>query len=109
MFIKDYLHQIEAAAFNVFCQLGRGQQQAIYKQKLIEEFTQQGVPMVDFTNEIRINETIIIQVFATPSLKPIVEDKFTNHLTSTNTELGYIVNFGLSTQVLRKFKRDRII
>lgn len=107
--IKDYLHQIEAAAFNVFCQLGRGQNQTTYKQKLIEEFTQQGLPMTDFTNEILINETIIVQVLATPSLKPIVEDTFTNQLTLTNTELGYIVNFGLSPQVLRKFKRDRII
>lgn len=109
MFIKDYLHQIEAAAFNVFCQLGRGQQSATYKQKLIEEFAQRGVPITDFSNEIRINETIIVKVLAAPSLKPMMEVAFTNQLTLTNTELGYIVNFGLSTQVLRKFKRDRII
>lgn len=109
MYIKNYLHQIEAAAFNVFCQLGRGQKQATYKQCLIEEFTQRGVPVTDFMNEIRINETIIVRVLATTSLKPIAEIEFTNRLTLTNTELGYIVNFGLDTQVLRKFKRDRVI
>lgn len=109
MFIKDYLHQIEAAAFNVFCRLGRGQKPAMYKQCLIEEFTQRGVPMTDFTNEIRINETVIVQVLATEKLKPMVEIAFTNQLTSTNTALGYIVNFGLTTEVLRKYKRDRVI
>lgn len=109
MFIKDYLHQIEASAFNVFYQLGQGQQPAKYKECLIEEFIQRGVPMMDFTNEIRINETIIVKVLATPDLKPMVETAFTNQLTLTNTALGYIINFGLSTQVLRKFKRDRVI
>ena len=108
MFIKDYLHQIEAAAFTVYCQLGRGQKQATYKEALITEFTQRGLPMTD-TNDICINETVIVEVFATPKLKTFVEDKFTNRLTLTNTELGYIVNFGLGTQVLRKFKRDRVI
>lgn len=109
MFIKDYLHHIEAAAFNVFCRLGRGKSPSTYKQLLIEEFITRGVPMKDFTNEIRVNDSILVQVFAKSKLDAILENEFVNQLTSTNTELGYIINFGLSTQVLRKFKRDRFI
>jgi GxxExxY protein len=124
MRINTYKHQIEAATYEVFHQLGRGLNKAIYHKAFTDALISKGLAVTtgkifkikcadifvgDYIADVCINENIVIQVMAAIELKAIEETKLTNHLTMMKLEFGYLINFGQTAEVKGKFRMDRLI
>lgn len=123
MRINTYRHQIEAAAYAVFCQLGQGLGKADYHKALVNELINNGLAVTtsksfnifssnvvvgNYVADICIGENIVIQVMAAETLKEVEEAKLTNYLTRLQLESGYLINFGEIPEVRHKFKKDRL-
>ncbi len=124
MRINNFKHQIEWATYEVFRELGRGLNRAIYLQALKNALMTKGLSVtaaktfnITCENEIVgayvadlcISEVVVIQVMAAETVKESEENTLTNQLTLVRLELGYLINFGNTPEIKTKFRRDRPI
>jgi GxxExxY protein len=123
MRMNTYKHQIEAAAYVVSWQLGQGLGKADYHKAFVNELINNGLSITisksfnifssnvivgNYVADICIGENIVVQVMAVEILKEIEEAKLTNYLTRLQFEFGYLINFGQTTEVRHKFRKDRV-
>jgi GxxExxY protein len=123
MRINTYKHQIEAATYAVFRQLGQGLGQAVYHKAFVNELINKGLAITtgksfnifysnvvidSFVADICIGENIIVQIMAVEELKAVEETKLTNHLTRLKLDFGYLINFGQTADIKHKFRMDRV-
>ncbi|MDD4428837.1 MAG: GxxExxY protein [Paludibacter sp.] len=110
LIFKDESYKIIGCCFEVYNQLGPGFLEAVYQEALAMEFTEQGVPFVEFA-EMTINykgnqlrkkyypdflcyQNIIVEIKALENLCSDHQAQVLNYLKGTNSPLGLLVNFG---------------
>jgi GxxExxY protein len=123
MRINTYKHQVEAATYTVFRQLGQGLGKADYHKAFVNELINSGLSITtsksfnifssnviigNYVADICIGENIVVQVMAAETLREIEEANLTNYLTRLKLDFGYLINFGQTAAVKHKFRRDRV-
>jgi GxxExxY protein len=102
-------YEIRGAAFEVYKKLGCGHKETVYqkaleitlKNKKLQVDREKQLP-VYFDNkkvgvyvpDIVVNKVIIIELKAKPFVSNQDIDQFWHYLTSTNYQLGFLINFG---------------
>lgn len=115
LIFKDESYKIIGCCFEVYNQLGPGFLEAVYQEALAMEFTEQGVPFVEFA-EMTINynypdflcyQNIIVEIKALENLCSDHQAQVLNYLKGTNSPLGLLVNFGAARLQHQRFANTK--
>lgn len=120
---KHESYQIIGAFFEVYNQLGPGFLESVYQEALAREFEEKGVEFREqwgievYYKEILLNkkfyadflcfDAIIIEIKAMDGLVPEHESQLLNYLKATQKPLGFLVNFGGSSLVYKRFANTK--
>lgn len=106
---EDESFKIRGAAFEVYKQLGCGHKENVYQKAMSQAMTDKGLEVErekklpvffngkqvgTYTPDALVNKVIINEYKAKPFVSKQDMDQFWHYLTSTNYELGFLINFG---------------
>ncbi len=116
----DLAGQVIGCAMEVHRELGLGFNENVYKNSLAVELRNHDfvcevekkikiyykeIIVGDFSADIVVNETLILELKAIANILPVHEAQLVNYLTATDSKEGLLLNFGTpSLQYKRKFK-----
>jgi GxxExxY protein len=101
--------KIIGCAMKVHCALGPGFLESVYQKALAHELEKAGLKAVvekpitvrydgvvvgNFSADMLVEETIMLELKANQSLAPANEVQLVNYLTATGIEIGLLLNFG---------------
>ena len=117
---EDLTKKIIGCAYQVYNTMGSGYLESVYEKCLIIElkkaglcgFSQhaievryEGQNVGNFIADIFVEDKVIVELKAIRQLTTMHEVQLVNYLTSTNTEVGLLINFGATeVEVKRKVK-----
>ncbi|MEZ6039781.1 MAG: GxxExxY protein [Planctomycetaceae bacterium] len=117
---EDLTQKIIGCAYQVYNTMGCGYLESVYEKCLMIELKKAGLSAVaqypiqvtyageivgDFIADIFVEGTIIVELKAIRQLTTTHEVQLVNYLTSTNTEVGLLINFGATkVEVKRKIR-----
>ena len=108
-FYEGLSYKIRGCAFKVYNTLGFGHKENIYQEALEIEFKnskinfdkEKALPVIYngekvgiYKPDFIIDNRIIIEIKAVPSMPKDYETQLTNYLKGTNYKLGFLINFG---------------
>lgn len=119
---KDLTAKIIAVAFRVHNRLGPFFLEKVYENALVKELEAMGIrveqqkrlavnyggePIGNFVVDILVDEKVIIEIKAVPSLLKAHADKLLHYLKASGIEVGLVLNFASSVQIKRMvYTRD---
>jgi GxxExxY protein len=117
---EDLTKKIIGCAYQVYNTMGSGYLESVYEKCLIIELKKAGLSGVsqhaievnyegqnvgNFIADIFVEGKAIVELKAVRQLTTMHEVQLVNYLTSTNTEVGLLINFGATeVEVKRKLK-----
>ena len=121
---EELTHKIIGCAYKVFNQLGFGFLESVYQKSMIIELTKCNLKVEfekplqvlyddqivgDFSVDLFINETVIVELKSVQSLSKEHEVQLVNYLNGLKKEIGLLINFGPSgVEVKRKYRDPRV-
>jgi GxxExxY protein len=116
--LNELTFLIRGAIFKVHSALGPGLFESVYQAGLMHELLklgldakgQVGVPVIydnvnlelGFRLDITVNEKVIIEIKSVIELQDVHKKQVTNYLRLSNMEIGYLVNFNVTSLVERQ-------
>lgn len=117
---EELTQKIIGCAYQVYNTMGSGYLESVYEKCLLIELrkasiaaasqhgiqvTYEGEIVGDFIADIFVEGKVIVELKAIRQLSTMHEVQLVNYLTSTNTEVGLLINFGATkVEVKRKVK-----
>jgi len=117
---EELTQKIIGCAYHVYNTMGSGYLESVYEKCLIIELRKAGLPAIsqhpiqvtyhgenvgDFIADIFVDGKVIVELKAIRQLTTLHEVQLVNYLTSTNTEVGLLINFGATkVEVKRKVR-----
>lgn len=117
---EELTQKIIGCAYQVYNTMGSGYLESVYGKCLLIELrkasiaaasqhgiqvTYEGEIVGDFIADIFVEGKVIVELKAIRQLSTMHEVQLVNYLTSTNTEVGLLINFGATkVEVKRKVK-----
>jgi len=120
---EDVTYKIRKSLFNVYNELGPGFREETYKQAVMIDFKNEGVPFlrekiyhVSYLGEkvdkyrigILVYNKIILELKAVSELHPRFEAQLLSYLKVTQLKIGLLVNFGNKPLAIRRFVNPHI-
>ncbi len=120
---EDLTFKIRGSLFNVYNTHGPGFREETYKQSILVDFEQEGVPFerektypiiyrgkeVDkYRVDILVYGKIILEVKSVAELHPRFEAQVLSYLKATNLKLGLLVNFGTNELIIRRLANPHL-
>lgn len=117
--IDALTRKIIGCAYTVHSELGSGFLEKVYENALRFELEDSGLKVLqqhpvavryrgrgvgDFTADLLIEDSVLIELKAVSSLAKAHEAQLVNYLTATGIDHGLLINFGASVEVKRKFR-----
>jgi GxxExxY protein len=114
---KELSQKVIGCFFTVYNKLGYGFAEKVYENALCIELTKAGLkaekqlPITvyyddevvgDFKADIVVNDCLILELKAVDDDIETHEAQLLNYLKATDAEVGYILNFGVKAQFLRR-------
>ena len=113
---EELTGQILGAFYSVYRELGGGFVEAVYERALAKELTRLNLrvdcqvpitvnykhrPVGLFRADILVNEAVLLELKARPTIEPTHESQLLNCLRATPIEVGLLLNFGPQPQFKR--------
>lgn len=120
---EDLTYKIRKSLFSVYNELGPGFREETYKQAVMIDFKNAGVPFehekiydvrylgkkVDkYRVDILVYDKIILELKAVSELHPRFEAQLLSYLKVTQLKIGLLVNFGNQPLAIRRFVNPHI-
>jgi len=115
---KELTEKIIKAAFAVHNKLGSGFVEKMYENAMAKELRSMGLaveqqkpldviyggdPVGDFSVDLLVEESVVVELKAVRTLEKSYEDKLLHYLKASNLHVGLLLNFGNSSvQIKRK-------
>jgi len=115
---EDLTYRIRGSLFRVYNHLGPGFREETYKQAVIVDFAEEGIPSVseklfpvfyrtkkvdEYKVDLIAFEKIILELKSVAELHPRFEAQLLSYLKVTGLKLGLLVNFGKDELEIRRF------
>ena len=115
---EDLTYKMRKSLFNVYNELGPGFREETYKQAVMIDFENEGVPFVcektyqvsylgekvdKYRVDILVYDKIILELKAVSELNPRFEAQLLSYLKVTQLKIGLLVNFGNKPFAIRRF------
>ena len=116
-------YKIRKSLFNVYNELGAGFREETYKQAVMIDFENEGVPFVrekiyqvnylgenvdKYRVDILVYDKTILELKAVSELHPRFEAQLLSYLKVTQLKIGLLVNFGNKPLAIRRFVNPHI-
>ena len=120
---EDLTYKIRKSLFNVYNELGPGFREETYKQAVMIDFENEGVPFVrekiyqvnylgekvdKYRVDILVYDKIILELKAVSEFHPRFEAQLLSYLKVTQLKLGLLVNFGSELLDVRRLVNPHI-
>lgn len=120
MIHSDLTGKIIGCAFDVSNELGAGFLESVYENAMVIALSDTGIPVRaqapigvrfrgrpvgDFYADLLVDEKVIVELKAIPSLTPQNEAQIINYLNATGIPVGLLINFGNPKLQYRRFTR----
>ncbi len=120
---EDLTYKMRKSLFNVYNELGPGFREETYKQAVMIDFKNEGIPFVrekiyrvsylgekvdKYRIDILVYDKIILEVKAVSELHPRFEAQLLSYLKVTQLKIGLLVNFGNKPLAIRRFVNPHI-
>ena len=120
MIHSDLTSTIIGCAFAVSNELGAGFLESVYEKAMVVALSDAGVrvtsqapisvmfrgkPVGDFYADLLVDESVIVELKAVPTLTPQNEAQIINYLNATGVPVGLLINFGNPKLQYRRFTR----
>ncbi len=120
MMHSDLTGKIIGCAFDVSNELGVGFLESVYENAMVIALSDTGIPVRaqapvnvrfrgrsvgDFYADLLVDEKVIVELKAIPSLTPQNEAQIINYLNATGIPVGLLINFGNPKLQYRRFTR----
>ena len=119
---NNYMHseltdKIIGCAYDVYNQLGFGFMEKVYENAMMIKLSQKGLEVVqqapinvyfedklvgEYFADILVNNKVILEFKAVPSLSKAHEVQLVNYLKATGIKVGLVVNFGEKLKIVRR-------
>jgi GxxExxY protein len=118
--INELTEKIIGCAYKVHKELGAGFLEKVYENALRIELVDAGVDVVqqypvpvnyhgqiigDFYSDLMAEGKVIIELKSVRKLAKEHEVQLVNYLVATGIDIGLLINFGLSVEIKRKFRK----
>jgi GxxExxY protein len=120
---EDLTFKIRKSLFNVYNTHGTGFREETYKQSVVVDFEQEGVPFErektypiiyrgkevdEYRVDILVYGKIILELKSVAELHPRFEAQLSSYLKATKLKLGLLVNFGSDELEIRRFVNPHV-
>ena len=120
MILSELTGKIIGCAFDVSNELGVGFLESVYENAMAIALSDTGIPVRsqapisvrfrgrpvgDFYADLLVDEKVIVELKAIPSLTPQNEAQIINYLNATGIPVGLLINFGNPKLQYRRFTR----
>lgn len=121
MLYRDLTRAIIGCAFDVSNELGAGFLESVYEKAMVIALEEanipvqsqaainvefRGKPVGDFYADLLVDDKVIVELKALPTLTPQHEAQIINYLHATRIPVGLLVNFGNPKLQYRRFTRN---
>ena len=122
MLYHELTRAIIGCAFDVSNELGAGFLESVYEKAMVIALEEAHVPVKsqapinvefrgklvgDFFADLLVDDKVIVELKALPTLTPQHESQIINYLNATGIPVGLLVNFGNPKLQYRRFTRNR--
>ena len=123
MLHEDLSRKILNAFYIVYNVLGHGFLEKVYENALMLEFRKQGIKVEqqekidvwydsfrvgEYFSDIVVDDKVILELKAAAGIAPENEAQLLHYLRATHIELGFVLNFGLKPEFIRRvFSNER--
>jgi GxxExxY protein len=117
MVCEDITSEVIKIFYKVYNILGYGFLEKVYGNAMMIEFRRAGIKFVnqfpvmvfykgevvgDYVADFLVEEKVIVEIKAIRELSLVDENQLLNYLTSTDKEVGLLLNFGEKAEIKRK-------